>query len=492
MNYKIVLKLLSMIFFILSGAMLLCLGVSCIFAEEAVEQAAQSDWIISFISALVIAFLCYIPSRNAPMKLFKREALCIIAVGWIATSLFGALPFVLIVNAGIADAIFESTSGITTTGASAFSSVADFPKSLLFWRALSQWIGGLGVVVFFVAILSFLGAGARILYSYESSASSSEHDSGKIKNGISKIFYLYTGISTLCFITYYLCGLNVFQALCYMLTTVPSGGFALYETYMSEFNSVALEWAMIFFMFLAGVSFIFMLSLLKRNFTYVKNNTEIWTYIGVVLGSAFILGLTLLDYSNLSFAEIHHNFRTTIFEVLSIITTTGYSVGDYTKWSPMTQILLFMLMFLGACAGSTSGGLKINRLIAAVKLTFLQVEKSFRPKVVRPLMINGKSLDEETSGQVLSFVALYALLFFLGIFLIALLEPQMSFDGTVSSVISSLSNVGPGLAEVGPAKSYAFMGDFSKIFLSFLMIIGRIEIYAILALFVPSFWRTFR
>ncbi len=492
MNYKIVLKLLSMIFGILSGAMLLCLGVSCVFSEEALEQGVASAWIISFVSAIAIAILFYLPSRDAPMKLFKREALCIIAVGWIATSLFGALPYILIVDAHITDAIFESTSGISTTGASAFASVADFPKSLLFWRALSQWIGGLGVVVFFVAILSFLGAGARILYSYESSASSSDHDSGKIKNGISKIFYLYLAISTLCFITYYLCGLNAFQALCYMLTTVPSGGFALYETFMSEFNNVALEWAMIVFMFIAGLSFIFMLSLLKKNFSFVRKNTEFWTYIGVVLFSAFILGLTLIDYTQPSFENVHNAFRTTLFEVLSIITTTGYSVGDYTLWTPMTQILLFILMCLGACSGSTSGGLKLNRAVASIKLTFLQIEKSYRPKGVRPIMINAKSLDDETSTQVLSFVVLYVLLFLLGIFFIAILEPQMSFSGVISSVISSLSNVGPGLAEVGPALNYSFMSDISKIILSFLMIIGRIEIYAILALFVPSFWKTFR
>ncbi|MFI3290319.1 MAG: TrkH family potassium uptake protein [Opitutales bacterium] len=492
MNYKIVSKLLSMIFAILAGAILLSLGVSFIYRAEALEQSAMSGWLISLISALVISFAFYLPSRNAQMKLFKREAFCIIALGWLATSLFGALPFMLIVDAHYADAIFESTSGFSTTGASAFASVVDFPKSLLFWRALSQWIGGLGVVVFFVAILSFLGAGARILYSYESSANSSEHDTGKIKNGIAKIFYLYISISVLCFITYYLCGLDCFQAFCYMLTTVPSGGFALYETYMSEFNSPALEWAMIVFMFIAGLSFIFMLSLIKGNFTYVKKNTEFWTYLLMCLIAALILALPMIDFSNMSFANLHNSYRSTLFEVLSIVTTTGYSVGDYTLWEPMTQILLFILMCTGACAGSTSGGLKLSRVITSIKLTFMQIEKSYRPKVIRPLMINGKALDDDSSNQVLGFVVLYALLFFIGIFLISIFESDMSFAGAISSVISSLSNVGPALAEVGPSHSYSFMTDASKILLAFLMILGRIEIYAILALFVPSFWRTFR
>lgn len=490
MNYPIVFKMLSMVFGTLSIAVGACAGFCAYFGNSILEQEALPNWITCFAVCILVSVIFYIPGKSAQMKLFKREAMCVIGLSWLFTSFFGALPFVLILNANFADAFFESASGFTTTGSSVFASVENFPRSLVLWRALSQWIGGLGVVVLFVAILSFLGASARILYSYESSAKSYEHDSGQIRNGVFRIFAVYLFLSASCAVCYKLCGLDYFDAFCHMLTTVSSGGFGTFEQNVGAFNNSALEWAMIFFMFVSGVSFIYILSLLRGNVEYIKRNTEFYAYVAILAFSTFIVFVSRENYA--SFSGALANFRTSAFQCVSIMTSTGYAVCDYQTWKPITHVLFFVLIFIGGCSGSTSGGLKVARVVAAVKLAVAHLARSYRPRLVNPVKLNGRVLAESGSVEILTFIVLYVLAFFAGTLVISILEPETSFEGAMSAVIASLSNAGPGFGEFGPFANYSPLSAASKLALAFVMILGRIELYAILALFAPSFWKTFR
>jgi len=490
MNYPIVFKLLAMIFGILFISMSMCFGVCLWYSDLIVEQEALHSWIACVAVAFLICAIFYMPSRKASPKLFRREAMCIIGAGWILSSVFGALPFVLISESNFVDAFFESASGFTTTGASVFADLSSLPNSLIFWRCLTQWIGGLGVVVFFVVVLSFIGAGARILYSNEATVDSLEHDSGRIKNSVIKIFYLYIGLSLICLLSFFACGMDFFNALCHTCTTVSTGGFELRNSGIASYNSPVLEWITIVFMFLGGTSFVLILRALSGNFSYLKRNTEFRFYCGILFFAILVVSLSLIDFQN--FSSWHNSIRIATFQCVSIMTTTGFVIDNYDVWLPLTSIILFMLMVIGGCSGSTSGGLKVFRVAAALKLVYHNIEKSFRTKLVRPALLNGKALNENTALSILIFVSLYALIFFAGVILVSLFDSEMSFAGTMSAVIASLSNIGVGLAEVGAYADYSHLSDVSKLVLGFLMIIGRIELYAVLVLFVPSFWRSFR
>jgi len=490
MNYAIVFKLLAMIFGILFVSMSVCLGVCLWFSDMILEQEALHSWIACVAVALLICAIFYMPSRRASPKLFRREAMCIIGVGWILSSIFGALPFILIADCNFIDAFFESASGFTTTGASVFADVSSLSNSLIFWRCLTQWIGGLGVVVFFVVILSFVGAGARILYSNEATVDSLEHDSGRIKNSVIKIFYIYIGLSLVCLLSFWICGMDFFNALCHMCTTVSTGGFELRNSGIASYDSAMLEWITVLFMFLGGTSFVLILRFLNGNFQYIKRNTEFKFYCGILLFTILVVALSLVDFQN--FDSWHKSFRMATFQCVSIMTTTGFVIADYDTWLPLASIILFMLMVVGGCSGSTSGGLKVFRVAAALKLVYHNIEKSFRTKLVRSTLLNGKALTESTSLSILIFITLYVLIFFAGVIVVSIFDNEMSFAGTMSAVIASLSNIGVGLAEVGAYADYSHLSDVSKFTLGFLMIIGRIELYAILVLFVPSFWRSFR
>ena len=492
MNYSIILKMLSMVLGIMAMAFSLCAGICAAYSNSPLEAEAMPSWICSVALAALLALAFYLPSRNAPSKLYKKEAMCIVGLAWIFASLIGSMPYILILNCPFSTAFFESTSGLTTTGSSVFGSFEDFPRSLMFWRCFSHWIGGLGVLVFFVAILSFLGFGGRILYASESSTNSGGGlETARIQSGAFSILFIYLVISALCLAVFRFCGMGWFDGMCHMFASVSTGGFSVYEDSIAHYGSNLIYWAVTLFMFIGGVSFALMIYVARGDFHKVMRNTEFWTYIILILAfSALIFAIIFPGFSNSS--AVFDSFTNAVFQTVSIITTTGLSSCPYQLWPQAAQVLLLILTIIGGCAGSTSGGIKVSRFVAALRITRRSVEKSFRPWVVRNVFLNGKNLNDSGTDSILSYIAIYSLAALASFAVLALCETELSLAACISSVLSSLSNLGPGFAEVGPDKNYGFMSPLSKIFLSMLMIMGRLEFYAILVLFMPSLWKKFQ
>ena len=469
MNYAILFKLQSVILGAMAVAFAICLGMAWIYDHKSVTDLSVLGFSISFLVAASLSFGCFILGKTGDNTLFRKEALATIGCGWIVASLTGALPYFLILpEMSFSEAFFESASGLTTTGASVLSNLESLPRSLHFWRGLSQWMGGLGVVVFFVAVLSFLGAGAKVLFSRESSAQAADLNTSRVQSGVLRLLQLYLGLSVACTVVYWLCGLPWFEAIIHMFTTLSTGGFSTRSGSVADFHNPALEWAMIGFMAIGGTSFLLILDALGRRWKSIVTSTELKAYYLILASfTAAITVFLLIDQESglTSWTAI----RTAAFQVVSILAA----------------------MFIGGCSGSTAGGTKVIRFIVALKVSAQHVEKAYRSRVVRPLKVNGKSLSLGEQETIMVYIVILSLIIFTGTLVISFLEPSMSFEGTVSSMAACLFNIGPGFAEIGPTRNFAGFHAYTQIFLSLLMIMGRLELFALLVLFSPSLWKRF-
>lgn len=486
MNTSIVLRLLAVILWILALAMLASLGVSQLYGEEAAVQG----FFFSVLISSAVGVVLWMFGRSEDNRMFRKEALAVIGTGWLLASLFGALPYLTILShAGFADALFESTSGITTTGASVFADIEEWPRGLLFWRAITQWIGGLGVVVFFVAILAFLGAGAKLLFSNESSAQAGELDYARVQSGVLRIVVFYLLLSVACALTYRLLGMDTFDAVCHMFATVATGGFSTKAASIAAFENPAIEWAAIVFMVLGGTSFLLFLRFLQRDWEGIRRSTEVVAYYFLLVAASIVTTALLLLKG--VYGEPLEALRAGCFQVASVMTTTGFATADFDGWPPALHILLLLLMLAGGCSGSTAGGAKLVRVVLALRIARLQVERAFRPQVVRTIHMNGRPVPPAAMDDVSRYFLVLGGLTLFSTFVLGIMEPAVSPEGIFSAVQACLFNVGPGFHEVGPAETYAFFTPWSKVFLSLLMVTGRLELFAVLVLFMPSLWRRF-
>lgn len=491
MNYAILFKLQSFIFGAITAAFAVCLGLAFTYDRGSTSNLAVPGFGFSFLIAASLSTGCFILGRDATNNLFRKEAMATIGTGWIFASLLGALPYVLILpGISFTEAVFESTSGLTTTGASVLSELETLPRSLHFWRALSQWMGGLGVVVFFVAVLSFLGAGAKVLYSRESSAQAADLNTSRVQSGVLRLVQLYIALSLLCTVVYWMCGLSWFEAIIHMFTTLSTGGFSTRSASVAAFANPLFEWSVIFFMAVGGTSFLLLIELLRRNWRALRKSSEFKTYLLLLIGSSISIA-GFLYYDRRIDLGLHDTVRAAAFQVVSIMTTTGFATRDFDKWLPVTHILLLALMFIGGCSGSTAGGTKVIRFIVALKVSAQQIEKAYRARVVRSLRVNGKALSPGEQESIVVYIVLLTLIVFSGTLITSYLEPSMSFQGIVSAMAACLFNIGPGFAEIGPTQNFAGLHAYTKVFLSFLMILGRLELFALLVLFSPALWKRF-
>ena len=488
MNFPLVSRLLGVVMLILSLAFGLCLVIA--FWLDTSENASRQAFVLAAGISVFAAGLFFWIGRKHTHKFFRKEALAVIGIGWILASLLGSIPYIVMLpEIGFSGAIFEGTSGLTTTGASVLTNLEDLPVSLLFWRALSQWIGGMGVVVFFVAILGFLGAGARLLYANEASGSVSEFDDSRVQSTVSKLIYLYIGLSVLCALAYRAAGMNWFDAICHMFTTVSTGGFSTRSESIAAFNSPMVEWVTIAFMIIGAISFLLILRFISGRLNTVRSDTEFRAFITILVFSIIaVFGVLYFDHE-VEGAE--HAFRAATFQTVSVMTTSGFATEDFAAWSALPQALLIGLMVIGGCSGSTSGGLKVVRIIVVIRLCLSSIERSFRSRVVRPVYMNGRTVSDQAAQEMVMYVALNLMILILGLLLVSLFETTHALDTAISAVPACFLNVGPGIAEVGPTETYAFFHPHTKLFLSLLMIMGRLEMYAVLALFHPSFWKRF-
>lgn len=489
MNYRLLLKLHSIILVVLACAFALSSGAAYLW-DPSYKSTARNAFILCTFLCLSLALVFHLFGKESGNRLFRKEALALVGTGWILASFIGAIPYLFILpDRSFADALFESVSGFTTTGATVLGDIESLPPSLLFWRSMTQFVGGLGVVVFFVAILSFLGAGAKILFSRESSGTSTELNTSRVQKGVWGIAALYGGLSIFCLIAYRFGGMSWFDAVNHMFTTVSTGGYSTKNDSFAAFTSPLLQWACIVFMCLGGTTFVLMLRVLRGDFKALWCATEVKAFYAILVGATALVTLYLMLSGWTD--HFHTAVRSAAFQVVSIMTTTGYVTEDYGVWAVPAETILLILMLVGGCSGSTSGGTKVIRFVIGWRICMQHVERAFRANVVRPVMVNGKPLDRENQEGVLVFIVLIWMLTIVSFFVVAILEPRLSLLGNLSAVLATLYNIGPAFAELGPTENFGHLASQTKLYLSLLMVMGRLELFAILVLFAPALWRKY-
>ncbi|HUX97108.1 MAG TPA: TrkH family potassium uptake protein [Bacteroidales bacterium] len=458
-------------------SVLSCIPVALIYHEP--PEPFIWSAIFSFLFAALFRFI----TSDAEYKKFSnRDGYLVVALSWILFLAFGSLPYILSGTIpSFIDAFFESSSGFTTTGATIFSDVEVLPYSIHFWRSLTHWLGGLGFIVLIIIILPSLKVTGYQLFSLESSLKEKIHP--KTKSIGYRIMFIYLGLTIAQIILLNLGEMSLFESICHSFGTVATGGFSTRNIGMSAFSAYS-QYIVMIFMFLAGVSMVVYYYLIKLNFRKIIQNEEFWFYIGTVVVIGGLVTSILLAEST---APLEHSIRHGFFNVISLITTTGYASTDYIKWPGPALMLVFLMLFTGASTGSTTGNIKMGRHLIVLKNIKSVFVKINHPNALANIRFNGKVMTEKINFSILSFLILYLFIFMAGTLIVVLTGPDVLTSA--SAVAASLGNVGPGLGTVGPLHNYSHMHEITKLILSLLMIVGRVEMITIMAIFTRTFWK---
>ena len=490
MNYRLLGKMLGMLLILLSITLGICLVFSWLDHERAPGLDAVDAFLISSIATLFSGIVLTYLGRGAGVEMLRKEAIAVVGVGWILCAEYGALPFALSEpRLGLADAFFESMSGFTTTGATVITDLTAIPHSINLWRCFTQWLGGLGILVLFVAVLSYLGVGSKAIFRHESSAKEGGGLQSRIHDVALMLWLIYLSLSIVCTLGLKLLGMSWFDAICHALTAISTGGFSPHNESVGFFNNVWIEIWLMIFMIIGGISFMLYAWFARGRWSRWRKEEETKVFLFLLLTVSLIIAafLTLIG-NELSF---WHGLRVSSFQVISIITTTGFATDDFNMWPPFTHILLLLLMLIGGCAGSTAGGIKLSRWILFFKIVRIELVAVFRPNQVFRLQLNGNTADESLKLQTVFFVAIAAVTVVIGTALVSLMQPSLDKISCVSGVLACLFNIGPGLAKLGPTENFAFLEAPTKVFLSLLMALGRLEFFAVMVLFMPSLWKKY-
>lgn len=481
-NFWLITNILGLLLVINGIFMLLCLPFSIYYREE-VWHLATSGAI-----SIVVGALTWLGTRNEQNKeLKKKDGYLIVTLGWLCMSSFGTLPYIL--SGTIPDftnAFFETISGYTTTGASIMIDIESAPKGILFWRSLTQWIGGMGIIVLAVAILPILGIGGMQLFVAEAPGISPDKMKPRIKEVAKRLWFIYIGLTLIETVLLMFGGMTFYDAINHSLTTMATGGFSTKNASVAYYDSAYIQYVIIIFMFLAGTNFTITYFGLKGKFKKVWANEEFRNYLIIVL--VLSLCISFFVFSS-KWEGFEKSFRDSLFQVVSVITTTGYVTADYTQWAPFLTIVFFLLMFVGASTGSTAGGIKVVRHTLLFKNSFLEMRRQLHPSAVIPVRLNGVAVSRSITYNVLAFVMIYMLVYAIGVFLLSF--TGVEFDTALGAVATSLGNIGPGLGEVGPVNNFYSITPFGKWILSFLMLLGRLELFTVLMLFNMNFWQKY-
>ncbi len=436
-------------------------------------------------TAAIGILLWFITRKTDRISLGKREGYLIVTLGWVIMSLFGTMPFIIHGSIpSFTNAFFEVMSGFTTTGATILTNIESVPHGLLFWRSLTQWIGGMGIIVLSLAILPLLGIGGMQLYSAEVPGITKDKFHPRVKETAKRLWGIYvllTAVETLLLIT---AGMNFFDAINHSFTTMATGGFSTKNASTAYFTDPYIQYIFIVFMFFAGVNFTLHYYALHRNFSFLRTNDEFKVYFFFILIASIVVMILHIPYVNISLFD---NFRQSLFHVVSLVTTTGYVSSDYEGWSIFSRMIFFVLLFIGGSAGSTGGSIKIVRHYLLFKNGFLELKRLIHPRAIIPVRINGKSVSPEIISNVQAFFIIYILIFILSSIILSV--SGIDFLTSIGASATCLGNVGPGIGMVGPVSNFAHLSDFAKILLSFLMLIGRLELFTVLIIFTPYFWK---
>lgn len=479
LHIRSVLHVLGFLIFILGTMMLIPLVLSLVF-----NDGSSNGILFSMLTSLVCGGLLFVFTReNHPLGV--RDGFLIVAMGWFFMALFGALPFFLSgAIPSVTDAFFESMSGFTTTGATILTEIEALPKALLWWRAFTHWIGGMGIIVLSLAILPLLGIGGMQLFKAEVPGPTADKLTPRVA-GTAKILWLvYVGITLLEVMFLLFGGMDLFDAFCHSFATMATGGFSTRNASVGAYNSAYFDYVITIFMFIAGANFALHYKFIIKKFDVHWKDFEFRTYLFITLGFA-----TVITVSNLLggvYGNVSDSVRYGLFQTVAINTTTGFGTADYELWTPLSQILIFGLMFVGGSAGSTGGGMKVIRLIIVAKQAMIELKKLINPQAVIPLRVGKRVIPKEVVYSVIGFFLLYVLLF-------VFISVLMTFFGmdlltAAGASASCLGNIGPGLGNVGPTENYAFIPLVGKWILSIAMLVGRLEIYTVIVIFTRGFW----
>ena len=482
MNFKCVFHVIAWLLAVVGVLMGGCGLVSFLHGEPALAWQALA---YSAAGTLLVAAGLWALTRNR-RELSRRDGLGVVAFGWLLAGIAGAAPFYLsgMVASPVA-ALFEAVSGMTTTGATVLGHLESLPKGLLLWRALTQFIGGMGVLILVVAILPLVGAGGMQLYRAEMPGPTKDRIEPRMASTAKMLWGVYMLLTAVLVLVLRTLGVSWFDALCHALTTMATGGFSIHTASVAAFNSLAVEATLMVFMLLAGINFSLHYRALRGELAPWWRDSEVRFFLGVFVG-ATLLGTLLLHHARAADGW-GAALREVAFTCSSVMTTTGFVTGDYDQWPVAAKAILVLLMFMGGCAGSTAGALKAGRIQVMLKTITREVRHFMQPQAVIPVRMGRKLLSDEILLAILSFVALYLFVMLVGVLAMIPLTPNI--QTAVSSVITCMGNVGPGFAAVGPTLNFATIPDLGKAILTLLMLVGRLELYTVLAIFMPAFWR---
>lgn len=478
-HFKEIAKILGVLLVLIALLMLPGAAISVYFGE--------TPWPIltSAVITLIVGMMLFLSFSKEDRNIRKREGYLIVALSWVFMAGFGMLPFFFSEEVvTFEDALFETVSGFTTTGATILTDIEAIPKGLLFWRSMTHWIGGLGIIVLTVAIFPLLGIGGIELFVAESPGPTSDKVHPRISETAKRLWYIYVGLTVAACLLYWAGGMTLFDAVNHSLATMATGGFSTKNSSMAFYDSAFIQYTAIFFMFLAGTNFTVIYFALVGKFKNVLRSDEFRVYTVALIVIA--VGLTIPIYTN-GGGDLELSFRNALFQVVSLVTTTGFITDDYTQYSQGVTFVFFMLLFLGASAGSTAGGIKFVRHLTFIKNSWLEFKRLVHPRAIVPLMINGDRVTGRIITHIMNFLLIYLLTFVMGSMVLTL----MGYDilTSLGAVATTLGNVGPAIGNVGPMNNFAFFSPAAKIFLSFIMLLGRLELFTILILFTPFFWR---
>ncbi len=478
-NYRVILNLLGALM-IFNGLLMLSSIIVCLFYGESISPILYSSCI-----TIVLGFIFYLSTfRNIKMDLRMKEGYLVVTLSWLIVSLTGAIPYVISgAIPSYTDAFFETISGYTTTGATILSDIESLPKSILFWRSMTHWLGGMGIIVLAIAIMPILGFGGMQMFAAEASGLTTDKLHPRITDTAKRLWVIYVFYTIVQTVLLMFGEMDFFDSLNHAFSSISTGGFSTKNDSLIS-ASAYTQYVVIIFMFLGGINFSLHYFLLKGKFSKIWKNEEFRFYTFLLLFLGILVAIALYWKKGLPAEE---SFREGLFQMVSIITTTGFVSVDYGQWSPFLVYLIFIITFFGGCAGSTSGGLKMVRVRLLLKDSALELKRILHPRAVIPVRISGKPVTREIMANVLAFFFFYILMFASGAMILSMIG--VDFVTSLSASAACITNVGPGIGEVGAVDNYSKIPVLGKWLLSFMMLVGRLEIFTVLLLFSPAFWK---
>ena len=483
-NTRMVFRTMGALLLIEAVFMTMALFVSLWYGE-----ADSGVFLLSTIITLLAGVIGLLVGRRAESRMGEREGYVIVAMVWVVFSAFGLLPYYLSGQVpSLTDAWFESMSGFTTTGATIIPDLEVITHGLLFWRSLTQWIGGMGIIVLSIAILPIFGLNGMQLYAAEVSGLTYEKVSPRIADTAKMMWSIYILLTVTEVVALWLCGMDMFDAVCHSFSTIATGGFSTHNNSLEYYDSAAIHYTVTFFMFISGINFVMLIYLLRGKTRYFFKDEELrWYSVAVAMFAVLLTVGLYVARPGWSGVEMERAFRDSIFTVISSMTSTGYTISDYMYWPVVAWVVIFFLMLTGACAGSTAGGIKWVRLAIIMKNGVAEFQRRIHPNAIIPVKLNEKAVPQQTINNIMAFLIFYV--FIIVVTVVIFCATGVDFDEAIGSAVSAIGNVGISIGQFGPAGTYAEFPMVAKWVMSFVMLIGRLEIFTVLLLFTRALWR---